>query len=199
MKSYLKKDRIISLTEKYGYKLKAFIEPQIKLEDSSVLEIGTGNGMMTFSIAPFCKWYTAVEPSERMIESGKEINEHFKLRNLEWIKAKGEKLPKNLYEKYDLVIFSNSFHILEDLEKGFSQALLALKPGGIIWILEPNKLFADTRLQPKHSDYDEDLFNKKKDVLRRARHFLKSEATKDLDILHYSKNEDKVMFVFKKK
>lgn len=198
MKPYLPNNKIILLTEKFGYKLKAFIDPQLKLENSFVLEIGAGNGLMTYSIAPFAKWYTAIEPSQQMIDSGKELNKSFGLKNLEWIKAKGENLPRHLYGVYDLVIFSNSFHFLENYEKGLIQAILALKPGGIIWILEPNKMFASPKLQPNHPKFDKKIYDRKMKILKRARHFLKSIGTKDLEILHYSKNPDKVVFVFKK-
>ena len=199
MKPYLSNNKIIKLSKLLGIKFKQFIEPQIKLENSSVLEIGAGNGLMTYSLAPFTKLYTAIEPSEHMIKSGRELNKnYFKLKNVEWIKGKGEDLSKNLYNKYDLVIFLHSFHFLSDYNKGLNKALLALKPNGLLWIIEPNKKFAVSTLQPDHKDFNEKMYNDKREILKQARHFLKSEATKDLQILHYSKKDDKVMFVFKK-
>lgn len=190
-------NELIKIANQFGKKLCESINESVDLSSSNVLEIGAGKGIFTYSVAKYAKKWTSLENNKILVENGKKMNKYFGY-NVEFIHGNGEKIPKHFYNKYDLVIFSNSLHKF-NVKKAIEQAILATKKNGVIWILEPNELFNDKRLQKNSSMFDIELYNKKQDILKKTRHMLKTKLTKELNVLHYSKKPDKTIFVFKKK
>jgi len=101
-------------------------------ENMTVLELATGTGFISISVAPFCKEIEATDFSEEMIRVAKSKkrpeNLSFSIQD-----ATNLPYPDNFY---DVVIISNALHIMPNPEKALANIKRVLKNGGVL--IAPN-------------------------------------------------------------
>jgi SAM-dependent methyltransferase len=111
-------------------------------DNSSVLEIGCGTGMLSIEIGKRNAHLTAVDISEDLLEIAKNNNSqsgiHFMV----------EDACNMTFEsgKFDLVIGSSAFHHL-DVDSAIREFYRVLKPGGKLVFTEPNMMNPQIALQ----------------------------------------------------
>lgn len=98
-------------------------------KESRVLEIGTGTGLVAFTIANEVKHITAIDYSEEMIRVANNKLKESELNNIEFklSPATGIHYPD---QSFDLVIASNIFHLLPEPEKVLSEISRLIVPKG---------------------------------------------------------------------
>jgi 2-polyprenyl-3-methyl-5-hydroxy-6-metoxy-1,4-benzoquinol methylase len=132
----------------------------IDLESSNVLDIGCGNGFLSFAFAPLVQSVLGIDPSEPMINAANEANELYKMNNVKFI---NEKII-NIDKKYDIIIISNVLHLISGvgLELMLDKAFKLLKENGVLYIKHPtNKsIFADKSLRSECPEFDKEKYKK---------------------------------------
>ena len=118
-------------------KLIDWMNPQTK---ESLIDVAAGTGDIAKLFSKrndnFSK-ITCVEPNSEMYFYGKSNLKNFK--NIEWYKAKAEKLPcKN--DKYDFYTISYGIRNVSDINLALKEAFRVLKPGGRFMCLEFSKV-----------------------------------------------------------
>ena len=118
-------------------KLIDWMNPQTK---ESLIDVAAGTGDIAKLFSKrndnFSK-ITCVEPNSEMYFYGKSNLKNFK--NIEWYKAKAEKLPcKN--DKYDFYTISYGIRNVSDINLALKEAFRVLKPGGRFMCLEFSKI-----------------------------------------------------------
>lgn len=98
--------------------------------DHTVLDIGSGPGILAIPLAKKCKAVTCIEPSQPMIELLKENIEKEKLRNIDIIKSKWE-TAQNV-GRFDFVIASYSL-LVPDIFEAFEKMISASRCKIIIY------------------------------------------------------------------
>ena len=99
---------------------------------------GTGDIAKIFSIRNNnCSQVTCVEPNEKMFLAGKANLKNFK--NIEWYKAKAEKLPLK-DDSYNFYSISFGIRNVSDINLSLKEAFRVLRPGGRFMCLEFSKI-----------------------------------------------------------
>lgn len=107
------------------------------LEGLKILEIGCGGGILTEALGRLKADVTAVEPSEKLIETARS---HLKdINNIEYVCDTIENHVKCNAEKYDAVVASEVLEHIVDQKSFLKASVDALKPGGSIFITTLNK------------------------------------------------------------
>ena len=103
----------------------------------AVLDIATGTGDLAISMAETdASRIVGLDISEGMLNVGrKKINEKGLTERIEMIQANSEALPFE-NNSFDAITVAFGIRNFENLEKGLSEILRVLKPGGIFVILE---------------------------------------------------------------
>ena len=132
----------------------------IDLESSNVLDIGCGNGILSFAFAPLVQSVIGIDPSEPMINAANEANELYKINNVRFINDK----IINIQEKFDIIIISNVLHLISGVGLGLmlDKAFKLLKENGVLYIKHPtNKsTFADKSLRSECPEFDKEKYKK---------------------------------------
>ena len=89
------------------------IETAKMTNQSSILEIGCGNGIATRQFAPHCKKLTAIDRSSELIEVARKNTEKF--QNVELHVTSFENY--NTTEKFDIIICATAWHWLDEKTK----------------------------------------------------------------------------------
>jgi SAM-dependent methyltransferase len=123
-----------SFSESTKYFTDRFIDVAIKPESKKILEIGCGNGLLTFFLLKKEKNITAIDISKEAIKNiqeqfSKEIGE----RKLRLVCGDIISFLDNCEEKFDVIIGSGIIHHIEkkDWPELFSFAFEKLNPGGV--------------------------------------------------------------------
>lgn len=99
-----------------------------KAEGKKVLEVCTGTGLIAKDVADVTEYMYALDYSPKMIEQAKKGRYSEKL---EFVTGDAMNLPFS-EESFDLVIISNSLHILPEPEKALMEIRRVLKPEGLM-------------------------------------------------------------------
>ena len=99
-----------------------------KAEGKKVLEVCTGTGLIAKDVADVTEYMYALDYSPKMIEQAKKGRYSEKL---EFVTGDAMNLPFS-EESFDLVIISNSLHILPEPEKALMEIRRVLKPEGFM-------------------------------------------------------------------
>ena len=112
-------------------------------KNMSVLEIGTGTGMIARNIAKNTKKVEAIDFSEKMIHQAQEI-EHAENINF----AVGDIFNLSYDDaSFDVVITANILHIIPNSEKALEEVYRVLKPNGLL--IAPTFLWKESSLKGK--------------------------------------------------
>jgi polyprenyldihydroxybenzoate methyltransferase / 3-demethylubiquinol 3-O-methyltransferase len=106
------------------------------LEGVKILEVGCGGGILTKPLSNLKAEITALEPSEKLIETAK-LN--VKNSNVSFLNELIESHSQNNKDKYDAVVASEVIEHLQDKKSFLSACVESLRPGGSIFITTMNK------------------------------------------------------------
>lgn len=117
-----------TVSKTYGIILEK-INAELKKEQT-VLEIGTGTGIMSFALCSKVSSITASDISPEMIRIAKQKQKDLGIGNIDFQvqDCYSLKIPDG---SFDVVIASNLLHLLYEPEKPVREAGRILKPGGI--------------------------------------------------------------------
>ena len=173
MQPYLDKETVLKKNPCLEYRYIDLIKEYSDgpLSKQNVLEIGSGDGRITFMLASyFRKWY-ALEPSSEMVNRAKKIKPK-EITNVEFYQANAEGLPfldhsnKVIPDNFiDIVLYTNSFHFIRK-DKALSEAYRVLKDNGTMIIFEPSKHFGADEIRIGSPTFDQKLYDK---VLKRRK------------------------------
>lgn len=99
--------------------------------DQDVLEIGCGTGTTALRLAPFTRRLLATDVSARMIAIAREKLAAQPVPQLSFALADAEE-PVAAPGEFDAVLAFNLLHLVTDLDRALQQAVLALRPGGML-------------------------------------------------------------------
>ncbi len=156
-KNIRRRDYLLSKFSKY-----------VNLETCYLLDVGCGNGRFATLLGPKIKSYTGIEPDEEYLKIAKETTP--KNVKAEYYKGSAEQIP--LTKKFDVILYSFSWHFIQDFDKAIIEAKRLLNKRGIIVIYEPSKetkKWASSKLTRGSQDFDEELYQDKLSDLERGR------------------------------
>lgn len=109
------------------------------LKDCHILDVGSGNGGVTLTLAEHCASVKGVEIVPNLHEHALKQLEIRQAKNVEFVHGSVYDLPWQ--EKFDLVIFLTAIEHISDHQKALSKITASLKEGGILYLTAPNKLW----------------------------------------------------------
>ncbi|KUF42031.1 MAG: bifunctional demethylmenaquinone methyltransferase/2-methoxy-6-polyprenyl-1,4-benzoquinol methylase UbiE [Myroides sp.] len=129
-------NRMISLGTDQGWRKKV-LKLVSEQKPSTILDIATGTGDLAILLSKTdAKQITGLDLSAGMLEVGKQKIKALNLENrIEMVQGDSENLPFE-DNTFDAITVGFGIRNFEDLEKGLSEILRVLKPGGIFVILE---------------------------------------------------------------
>lgn len=150
----------------------------MNLNDSNILDIGCGTGIVSFSFSPLVKSVMGIDPSQAMIDVANRSKTLYKSTNVTFIKGIFSDLCSDV--NFNVIIMSNLLHIVNNFNYIMEKALSLLKQNGILYIKHPTEksIFGSTDLKPNHEEfnkikYDKWILNIKK-TKRRIYKYIKS-------------------------
>ena len=159
MQTYLQFDdsKLLKFANKEFYKelIESLIKLKIDPKNSIALDLGSGHGNNTISLAYHFKQIYGVDPSDPMLKQSKinlervcQLDRSFSCSNIEFIKGDFYNLPKM---KFDVIFMFNSIHYSDNVENTLNNIFQHLNENGILYISEPNSgsKFGDSRLNVK--------------------------------------------------
>lgn len=108
-------------------------------EKLRVLDVGSGYGHTAAALAKRCEAVVGIEPSESLYEFAVEHYLPADRGNLEFQCQGAESLTEA--EQFDLIVLDNVLEHVPDQEATLANITRALKPGGALYLLVPNKLW----------------------------------------------------------
>src|ERR1700737_4892329 len=104
-----------------------------------VLDVGSGYGHTAVELAKECRHVVGIEPSTELVGFACGLKAECAIDNLEFHK-------QGIYELtdqacHDLVVLDNVFEHLPDQPLALQRIAACLRPGGVAYILVPNKLW----------------------------------------------------------
>jgi 2-polyprenyl-3-methyl-5-hydroxy-6-metoxy-1,4-benzoquinol methylase len=111
-------------------------KPRSELE---VLDVGSGRGHIALELAAHCQTVTGIEPSAVLYASACELQRASGRQNLAFRRAGIEDISDAA--AFDLIVLDNVFEHLPNQPDSLRRLHRALRPGGAIYILTPNKLW----------------------------------------------------------
>ncbi|KKQ75713.1 MAG: Methyltransferase type 11 [Candidatus Woesebacteria bacterium GW2011_GWB1_38_5b] len=128
------KDAVGGIIDSLGQKMSK------KLQNAVVLDVGSGTGEYTLEMAKYVKKITGVEPYEyAYLKSLKKLQKSKLKHKISFRKVLVEDLPGR--DKFDLIISLTSFEHTPEPEKSYSRIFDLMKPGALMYLTAPNKLW----------------------------------------------------------
>jgi len=162
-----------------GLKMSNFLTKYTKynLQHQTILDIGCGNGFIEFGLAKYCKNIVGIDPSYNMIQDAIQNLKNFPFNNIQFLQFYIEDFI-NLNYKFDIIIFSYSFHLIDNNIEILQQLKKILKPSGYIYIMEATKTFISERFNFKSKSFNKKQYDEKQLILKEARFNLKKYLNK---------------------
>lgn len=108
-------------------------------KNKKILDVGCGTGGFVVSAANKCAKVVGLEPDEKALEVCLLKQKESRLKNAEFLKGVGEKMPFNK-EEFDIVHSLTVLEHVENVEKSITEMARVTKKGGMIYIKTPNYL-----------------------------------------------------------
>jgi len=108
-------------------------------EQMRVLDVGCGYGHTAVELARRCRWVVGLDPSLPLLDHAERLRQSQGLENLEFRACGVEGLTDTAC--FDLVVLDNVLEHLPDQVQALSRITAALRPGGAVILLVPNKLW----------------------------------------------------------
>jgi SAM-dependent methyltransferase len=112
---------------------------RIPVEQLCVLDVGCGYGYTSIELARICQQVVGIDPSHTMIEYALSFKKNAGLKNVEFDCLPADVLPVD--PCYDLVVLDNVLEHIPNQAEVLRRISQVLKPGGVVFILVPNKLW----------------------------------------------------------
>lgn len=103
----------------------------------SVLDVGCGYGHTALALARQCRRIVGIEPCAEPVQVAKELQHQEQATNVEFHHATLETFRTG--EQFDLIILDNVLEHLPDQPGALRRIEELLKPGGVLYLLVPNK------------------------------------------------------------
>jgi SAM-dependent methyltransferase len=104
-----------------------------------VLDVGSGYGHTSIELARNCRQVVGIEPSKSLYEYSVSLLSNNNIENL-ILKNQGiDNFSAN--KEFDLIVLDNVFEHLPNQAHALKILSRALKPGGVLYLLMPNKLW----------------------------------------------------------
>lgn len=110
------------------------VQDLCSLQGSRVLEVGCGDGRMTFGLADYCNSITGVDIDERFIGLAKGTLKAVNAKNIEFLTMDAQELVLS-DESFDVVLFPWVLQMVNAPIKAVLEAYRVLKPGGEIIVI----------------------------------------------------------------
>jgi SAM-dependent methyltransferase len=104
-----------------------------------VLDLGCGYGDTAIHLARTCRSVVGTEPADELFRVAEEKRLASSVPNLAFRKEGVDQL--NEREGYDLIVLDNVYEHLPDQGGALTAIVRALRPGGVLYLLTPNKLW----------------------------------------------------------
>lgn len=108
-------------------------------DQSEVLEIGCGSGLISFSIAPAVKRFVGLDPSKRMLEMNRARSSELELTHTEWLEGYALQLEKMEANSFDVILMASTAQFFPGyfyFELVVREAMRCLKPDGVLIIAD---------------------------------------------------------------
>ncbi|XP_055598535.1 ubiquinone biosynthesis O-methyltransferase, mitochondrial-like [Uranotaenia lowii] len=115
------------------------------LSGLNILEVGCGGGILTEALARIRANMTGIDPGERLIQVAKEhaqLDRSEAVNRIQYLIETIEDHAKANAEKYDAVVTSEVLEHVTDKASFLEHCIMALKPGGSIFVTTLNKTTA---------------------------------------------------------
>jgi len=109
------------------------------LSECEVLDVGSGWGHTAIELAQLSRSVVGIEPSRTSCDYAMALADEHSVDNIEFINGTLADLAEG--ERFDVVILDNVFEHIEDQVGTLRQIDALLRPGGVVFILVPNKLW----------------------------------------------------------
>lgn len=126
MSSYAYKNKVHRETK--AKKILAILKEEVNVEESSLLDIGTGSGHIASFLSDYCSNIVSVDLSDQRVVS----------QGYEFVEIKSEKLPFD-NDSFDVVISNQVIEHIPNQELHVSEIFRILSPRGIVYSATPNK------------------------------------------------------------
>jgi 2-polyprenyl-3-methyl-5-hydroxy-6-metoxy-1,4-benzoquinol methylase len=107
--------------------------------DLDVLDVGCGYGHTAIELARRCRHVVGLEPSLPLLEYARGLLAESGLPNIEFRQGGVFDLAET--SRYDLIVLDNVLEHLPDQSRALETLSAALRPGGLLYLLVPNKLW----------------------------------------------------------
>lgn len=156
---------------------KKFLEKYYKkLKSADVLDIGSGNGFSTFVLSLLVNKIYGLEPDINSLKKARKNKKKLSLSNVRFYQGIAENLP--FTRKFNIIRFQNSIQFTNIL-KSLSNAFNILEKDGIIIIRLPYDDFSDPKLNKKNPQFNNELYKKERNRLRKVIKIIKNYIKKD--------------------
>ena len=107
--------------------------------DCDVLDVGSGYGGTALALAQQCRSVVGLEPAEHLHRTAVQNGAQAPGAHVTFVLGGVEQLTDT--EAYDLVVLDNVYEHLPDHDQALTAVARALRPGGVLYLLVPNKLW----------------------------------------------------------
>ena len=147
------------------------------IKECNLLDIGCGNGRFAVLLHDFVKNYSGIDPDKEYISLAKKEKAKRKLKKVSFKLGSAENVPFD--KKFDLVLYSFSFHFIKNLDEAMNELSRITKDDSIILIVDPSENknnWSDPRLNKNSPLYVRKMRDRKIIQLKRARKYLESQT-----------------------
>ncbi len=125
--------------EDFAKQILATIAPDLTkpVSELSVLDIGSGYGHTALALARQCRRVVGIEPCSQPAEHAKRLQVEMRVDNAVFFHQTLEQFPFD--QHFDLIILDNVLEHLPDQPAALHQIVQMLNPGGILYLVVPNK------------------------------------------------------------
>ncbi|HLD02963.1 MAG TPA: class I SAM-dependent methyltransferase [Candidatus Nanoarchaeia archaeon] len=173
----------------------------VSLEQSSLLEIGSGNGRIARVLSPHVNRYVGIDISDELVQMAR--REFFGRTNVDFIVADGNSTLPIREESVDVMLYVMALHFLHDHQAAFSEARRVLRLAGVLALFEPSEKEVGEAwsgmLNPFSGSFNPTSYQRKMEDVRRMNSFLESQSLFDVLERNTEYRGNKVLMVLRKK
>jgi len=111
----------------------------VPAEQLCVLDVGSGYGHTAAALSRLCRSVVGIEPSRPLYDFAVGCYASGELTNLEFRCQDAASMTET--DRYDLIVLDNVLEHVPNQPETLTKIATALKPGGVLYLLVPNKLW----------------------------------------------------------